>query len=399
MIFTTDRQDFNSSALIQTPKSSMISYDQFKQRLATIRRAETRGGGGSYRNIRISGEYMLLDRESSGNQERISLRELYELYRQNEAIDTKIAGKFISGRVFSPAVAVLISAGLFDAKGKKIEKIEKVETTATVPPPPMPVRDDDELEDSNDEGRFFQALRQVIGKEELYAKSLGKHLQAGFLTLPRQIEFADLTPALSEMMKQINSVLMKDGDAGKGTLVARLDGFVYKHPVLGTRIVEFDEEQHFTPARKETLKLLQGHVQSVYIKDYLELCDNLDYFNQSVLPKHRVRLTLEQLPESFAAFQKLLVDEGVKEMGFVARKAGFLFLGGRVAQRAYYDTLRDIAHLLPNNRRLLEPIRISKYEIEKITGKKMESSSINILADAIRKVLEEKYAFVEQPEF
>jgi hypothetical protein len=228
---------------------------------------------------------------------------------------------------------------------------------------------------------------------------LGKHLQAGFVTLPRQIEFADLTPALSEMMKQINSVLMKDGDAGKGTLVARLDGFVYKHPVLGTRIVEFDEEQHFTPARKETLKLLQGHVQSVYIKDYLELCDNLDYFNQSVLPKHRVRLTLEQLPESFAAFQKLLVDEGVKEMGFVARKAGFLFLGGRVAQRAYYDTLRDIAHLLPNNRRLLEPIRISKYEIEKITGKKMESSSINILADAIRKVLEEKYAFVEQPEF
>ena len=59
----------------------MISYDQFKQRLATIRRAETKGGGGSYRNIRISGEYMLLDRESSGNQERISLRELYELYR------------------------------------------------------------------------------------------------------------------------------------------------------------------------------------------------------------------------------------------------------------------------------------------------------------------------------
>lgn len=29
----------------------------------------------------------------------------------------------------------------------------------------------------------------------------------------------------------------------------------------------------------------------------------------------------------------------------------------------------------------------------------MESSSITILADAIRKVLEEKYSFVEQPEF
>ncbi|HNP99132.1 MAG TPA: hypothetical protein PKK99_08765, partial [Bacteroidia bacterium] len=99
----------------------MISYDQFKQRMGTVRRAETKGGGGSYRNIRISGEYMLLDRESSGNQERVSLRELYELYRQNQTIDTKIAGKFISGRVFSPAVAVLIAAGLFDAKGKKIE--------------------------------------------------------------------------------------------------------------------------------------------------------------------------------------------------------------------------------------------------------------------------------------
>ncbi|HNP47842.1 MAG TPA: hypothetical protein PKL85_03350 [Bacteroidia bacterium] len=377
----------------------MISYDQFKQRMGTVRRAETKGGGGSYRNIRISGEYMLLDRESSGNQERVSLRELYELYRQNQTIDTKIAGKFISGRVFSPAVAVLIAAGLFDAKGKKIEKIEKVDTVAAVPPPPMPVRDDDELEDSNDEGRFFQALRMVIGKDDLYAKSLGKHLQAGFVTLPRQIEFADLSPELSEMMKQINVALMKDGDAGKGTLVARLDGFVHKHPVLGTRIVEFDEEQHFTPARKETLKLLQGHTKAVYIQDYIDLCDNLNYFNEAVLPKHRVRLTLEQMPENFSAFQKILVDENMKEMGYIAQKPGFLFLGGRVAQRAYYDTLRDIAHLLPANRRLLEPIRISKYEIEKITGKKMESSSINILADAIRKVLELKYAFVEQPEF
>ena len=81
--------------LIQKLNSSMISYDQFKQRLATIRRAETKGGGGSYRNIRLSGEYMLLARESCGNKERISLRDLYALYRSKQDIHRKTAEKYI----------------------------------------------------------------------------------------------------------------------------------------------------------------------------------------------------------------------------------------------------------------------------------------------------------------
>ena len=90
---------------------------------------------------------------------------------------------------YSPAVAVLIAAGLFMQR-VKIEKFEKSGYYAAVPPPPNACAWWWWTGRQQRWRPLFSAPEWWSGKDDLYAKSLlASTRKPGFVTLPRQIEF------------------------------------------------------------------------------------------------------------------------------------------------------------------------------------------------------------------
>ena len=90
---------------------------------------------------------------------------------------------------------------------------------------------------------------------------------------------------------------------------------------------------------------------------------------QSFSKKNRLKLsTNKQL--SFAELIEELKLSTVSESGYVSKKNGFNYIGGRIAQRAYYDLLRDVAHLSSENISLQPILRFPKVLFENNFKKK-----------------------------
>jgi hypothetical protein len=132
----------------------------------------------------------------------------------------------------------------------------------------------------------------------------------------------------------------------KGSLPLTPDGY------LGGAyncLVEFDEVQHFSTARAQTLVLLPDNLPLGFSRaDYLELC--------------RVHAP---------------TADGYRR---AKRTPEFDFAGGRTAQRAYFDCFRD---LLPALHGLRPTIRISEFEVQAI--KMGDPGSVAALADIVNK--------------
>lgn len=98
------------------------------------------------------------------------------------------------------------------------------------------------------------------------------------------------------------------------------------------------------------------------------------------------------MPESFADFADWLVESNEKESGYICKKNGFEFLGGRIAQRAYYDSLRDVAHLSPKNSGLTFPLRFAKKKFEDLAKTRFLKIPIAEIKIIIRCILHDEYS-------
>lgn len=113
-------------------------------------------------------------------------------------------------------------------------------------------------------------------------------------------------------------------------------------------LVEFDEVQHFSTAREQTLMLLPEDLPLRFSReDYLDLCRR-------------------HAPKA----DRYRRDKQTKEFDFV---------GGRTAQRAYFDCFRD---LVPTLHGLRPTIRISEFEVQSITTG--DVGSILALAEIVK---------------
>ncbi|SEW12062.1 hypothetical protein SAMN05421765_2430 [Kaistella antarctica] len=178
---------------------------------------------------------------------------------------------------------------------------------------------------------------------------------------------------------KILSDLKSNKQFSSDSLAHFIDGAIMNHPILKSRIVEFDEEQHFTPARLSTIKHLKKILPDNYFSTVSNICNDKTYLNNHVLKKHRMKNKIENLPKSFSDFIEWLEQSDEKLSGYICEKNGFRFLGGRMAQRAYYDCLRDTAHLSEKNKDLESPLRFAKKsfeDIEKISFNKIENKRI-----------------------
>jgi hypothetical protein len=218
---------------------------------------------------------------------------------------------------------------------------------------------------------FFEAVQEVIGKNFLKANSLGKKISSADVFLDKDYEQYDFKQDIRHLFELILKDLLSTSHPKSGPLSNHIDGLIYNHPKYGKRIVEFDEEQHFNTFRQATLNCIESKLKLRYSILYLQHCTDVDCFNR-MLRKHRLRVTIDSIPNTVQDFVKLVQQNATSNNNYIKPKPAFNFVGGRIAQRAYYDSLRDVAHLAEVNSTLKEPLRFSLFEFEMKTGVKFE---------------------------
>jgi hypothetical protein len=370
-----------------------ITNADFKKLITALKTIPSKTGKASYKSIRVIGNRVSLKRESSGEEVSISIEELYNVYKKESFINTTILRKYITGFVYSPALAILMATGLYDQNGNRNKDIdldnflstkdETIQNTDNVFPKPTQIKT---ATNESDEQRFFRILAQVIGQEYLQAKGLNIPIDTELIELPCDYQKLSFKSKINQTLKTIAELLNSDFKFGNISLASKIDGLILDHPIVGTRIVEFDEEQHFTPLRLITLLKLQESIDIPYFSEYTHICRDMAYLNSTVIPKHRLKLSLSVIPTNIAEFREWL-SQHAKTSGYIEAKNGFPYLGGRIAQRAYYDTLRDVAHLAEENNHLDAPLRFAKKTFENAFHRKYQNITDTELADGIRKRL------------
>jgi hypothetical protein len=101
---------------------------------------------------------------------------------------------------------------------------------------------------------------------------------------------------------------------------------------------------------------------------------------------------IQQVPKTFSEFTDWLINSNEKSSGYICEKNGFKFLGGRIAQRAYYDSLRDTAHFSPKNPKMKTPLRFSKKEFEDIAKSQFCKIPLPTIKNIMIRILSEKYS-------
>lgn len=151
-------------------------------------------------------------------------------------------------------------------------------------------------------------------------------------------------------------------------------------------IVEFDEEQHFSPLRYVTLGVLARTVEVNYdVTLYRRYYQDGEYFAR-FLRKHRLRGVAAATMSTPEGFLGALANFGdLSCNGFVKPKPCFPFVGGRIAQRAYYDCLRDFFYRSRHGVAMgLKPIiRVSLYQIEERVGCSLEQAHLGAVVEAV----------------
>ena len=236
-----------------------------------------------------------------------------------------------------------------------------------------------------DEAVFFQAFRQVVGEEYLLSKNIGKKISVDDVNINKNYINSRFPDNVNEMLSTILSIMKSTGDIPSGSLSHNIDGLLVNHPQYGTRIVEFDEEQHFNPYRLLSLKELSKISIAPYIEHLIENCKDIGYFKR-MLKKHRLKIYLEFVPNDIKDFHRIVEENANQNNGYIKHKKGFEFWGGRIAQRAFYDTLRDVAHFSPINIGFKYPFRFTKYEFEQ----KMSKTFDSLTSDEIHHYIEKR---------
>lgn len=178
-------------------------------------------------------------------------------------------------------------------------------------------------------------MRLEVGIIALVAEVLGvpadRHAQFDWLkNKPAPEHFGDHYPSILHVFEELGGDT--DGLFGKADGYLTPDAYF---PEPYHFIFEFDELQHFTAARRRSLKLYPENAQLAFDRgQYLRFCEE---HHEPALRKGTDR--------------------------FRRKTADFPFVNGRAAQRAFFDTFRD---WLPPLHGLNPTLRIAEFEVADI---------------------------------
>jgi|GEM_PF-1638360 len=242
---------------------------------------------------------------------------------------------------------------------------------------------------------FFAAVGRVLPEGTLrYGQgAVAGHLARQGLRLSNHHWGKGLPGQVDRAMDKLLSDLHGDRhNWAERDLTPYIDGFAA--PPLGPCLIEFDEEQHFSPCRMAVISTLADSVELGFdAAEHKSICMDEAAFT-TFLRKSRLsqwRSAFRSLPTDAESFLRLLSEQlqGEELSGYVGPKPGFPFVGGRIAQRAYYDSLRDCFHVTRIGRSVgLRPtIRIAKRTVERMLGQPIERAGDRDLTQVVRELL------------
>ena len=297
-----------------------MKYDNFKKKLLQIKEATSQQGK-IYTNIYVSGSYIYYTRES-GSREEINLYELFEAYSKESFINTTILRNYITGRKFSPSLAILKSAGLYDYLGNRvtnpdlvIETENSAESKTDSQPLPADIPTHKLVPVAKTVAQYLEQKYKKPARFSLEYSSPwltavpDKNTLKDYWPLVKSV-YAELVDHKYDLDKQIESIKKP----GKQYFDIWFDDPYFL-------AVEFDEEQHFNQFRAITLKYYGDFDCDINISDYQQYCSVIKNPGTSGFQKLKSRDPLfpEMLP-------------GVKQ-------------DNRIRQRAFRDFLKDITPL------------------------------------------------------
>ncbi len=203
-------------------------------------------------------------------------------------------------------------------------------------------------------------MRLEVGIIALVAEVLGvpadRHAQFDWLkNKPTAEHFGDDYPRILHLFEELGGD--RDGLFGKADGYLTPDAYF---PEPYHFIFEFDELQHFTAARRRSLKLYPENAQLAFDRgQYLRFCEE---HHEPALRKGTDR--------------------------FRRKTADFPFVNGRAAQRAFFDTFRD---WLPPLRGLRPTLRIAEFEVADILRGELTGRAAR---DHIAELLEQRLEMV-----
>lgn len=250
-----------------------------------------------------------------------------------------------------------------------------------------------------DESAFFSALAglppcgTVLHNRD--DRAVQRYLEAAGARMPNHHWDQGLPADVASAMDLVFQRLQGRREGWKEADHARyVDGYLVGGG-LGPCLVEFDEEQHFSPFRLATLEILAPLIQPRFdVGQFAGYCLDPACFRQ-FWRKHRLPSDLlrpgQAPPRSVLEFTGSLLRRLPPNPAtrYYAPVTGFPFVGGRIAQRAYYDSLRDCFHLTAEGRRLgLRPVvRVAKYQVEAALGMSMAAAGAQELQAAVSSML------------
>ena len=201
---------------------------------------------------------------------------------------------------------------------------------------------------------FFRMLLDVLRSE-------GELLQNQRLVIATDFEsrISEL-PIYSELYTKTLSSLKSTYDFPNNN-GPKYDGLLMNHPQLGSRVIEFDEEQHFTPHRMKTIHHFYDHLPFSNAYETLFVRENVRLRS---VKKLRLRNTLDintfmDLERTNGKINEYFIGNNINN-NFIHPARGFNYDGGRLAQRAVYDLMKDLFHVIEEG---YEPIiRFSIFE-------------------------------------
>lgn len=199
---------------------------------------------------------------------------------------------------------------------------------------------------------FFQSLTNVLGD--------------AVKTSCPSLVFADsemncyFDSRIPELLKQLRVDLGATVD-GFSSRPLPVDGMLYNHSVLGTRVVEFDECQHFTLERLKTIICENRICPLAFHQRYYR------YFNESDV--------------------MAMVNRTTQRIGFRRAARGFNCAGGRTKQRAYFDVMKDYIHLSERGREFRPIIRFAISDFDVVSTQAFQNLNGEFIQNRIRDVL------------
>ena len=81
---------------------------------------KSKTGTASYSEFSLNNNILSFKRDNTGKYWKLNIDEVYEAYTKEKFINTVVLRKYVSGRVFSPSMALLIRTGFCDDSGNRI---------------------------------------------------------------------------------------------------------------------------------------------------------------------------------------------------------------------------------------------------------------------------------------